>query len=120
AARTKTVSRTAAAMTRTSMIRLNSKGVPSKKIADGKKSATVGAWNSPSPSAASSRGNAGVDRGVSRRSYGPDVPDRWGHAIGPGRHGFADSLPDVHRWSDIAAQNFRPDPAACEEAHDVA
>ncbi|GAA1359844.1 hypothetical protein GCM10009637_01430 [Brevibacterium luteolum] len=41
----------AAAMTRTSMTRLNSKGVPSKKIAGGKNSCIVGGWNPPSPAA---------------------------------------------------------------------
>jgi hypothetical protein len=47
------------------MIQIRSiwKGVPSKKIACGKKSAMDGAWNPPSPSgAARSRGVAGVLR----------------------------------------------------------
>jgi hypothetical protein len=73
-----------AATKRTRMIRLISNGVPSKKMAGGKKSAIVGPWKPPSPSSAASgrivaRLNRAVSRGRVRR-----VPHQCGHQHGAG------------------------------------
>src|SRR5690606_4025954 len=53
-----------------------------------------GAWKPPSLSeAARSTGVASVDRVDSQWSCGPGSPHPMGgHAVGPGRHGFASSL----------------------------
>jgi hypothetical protein len=73
-----------AATKRTRMIRLISNGVPSKKMAGGKKSAIVGPWNSAPPSSAASgrivaRLNRAVSCGRVRR-----VPHQCGHEHGAG------------------------------------
>jgi len=72
------VSSTATATKRTSWIRLISKTVPSNQMGCGKNSAIDGLWNPDSPSAASGRIVARLDRAVSCRSKAPAVDPRDG------------------------------------------
>ena len=79
------------AMNRTRMIRLISNGVPSNKMAGGKKSAIEGAWKPPPPSSAASgrivaRLNRAVSCGRVRR-----VPHQCGHEHGAGPSWMAEA-----------------------------
>jgi hypothetical protein len=60
-------------MKRTSWMRLISKAVPSNRNGPGKNSAIDGLWNPDSPSAASGRIVARLDRAISYRSKAPAV-----------------------------------------------